>query len=92
MMYIENMIRTQIYLTPKQHALLRKKASEAHTTLSDEVRGILDKDLFTETKPEQRQKSRNWLHAIAQDAKQAKVQGPADLASKVDAYLYGGKK
>ncbi len=89
MMYKIYMIRTQIYLTPKQHTLLKRKAHEEKFTLSDAVRKIVDKDLRLSGKKEKRQNAGKWLLSMAEEAEKLGAKGPPDLASNVDKYLYG---
>ncbi len=91
-MYDIRMIRTQIYLTPKQHSLLKKKAHEENATLSESIRKILDKDLFEKEETKKKQNAGNWLLSMAKEAERLGASGPSDLASNVDAYLYGNKK
>jgi hypothetical protein len=88
-MYNEFMIRTQIYLTPKQHSLLKKKAFEKNATISEEIRKILDKDLLTLDRDAQRKNIGAWLLSMASEAEKMEEKGPIDLASNVDKYLYG---
>lgn len=83
------MIRTQIYLTQKQHSSLKKKAASLNTTVSDQIRKIIEKDL--EERPLKEFNSGSWLLSMAAQAKRMKVKGPKDLASNVDKYLYGRK-
>lgn len=66
------MVRTQLYLTREQHALLRVRAAAAGRTLSDEVRDAVDARLAEETDAEERRLAgrRAWLN-------EAKVLGPA---------------
>jgi len=83
------MIRTQIYLTQKQHSLLKKKALEKNVTISEEIRKILDKDLLKLDQITQRENIGEWLLSMASEAEKLDEKGPADLASNVDKYLYG---
>jgi len=86
------MIRTQIYLTPKQHTMLKNKAHKENATVSEEIRKILDKELFTAEQQVKKQNTGNWLLSMAEEAERLGANGPSDLASNVDAYLYGDKK
>ena len=81
------MNRTQIYLPQKQIEILRKKAQRERTTTSEIIRRILREKI--EGTAARRQKQSLFDAARRINAKGAK--GPRDLASNLDAYLYGGK-
>ncbi len=86
------MIRTQIYLTPKQYDLLKKKAHAENTTISQAIRATLDMKLQTTTDSQAKKKQPNlgeWLHSIAKRAEERHIKGPKDLSTNVDKYLYG---
>lgn len=85
------MIRTQVYLTQKQHALLKKKAHEKNTTFSEELRNLINVAFEVTQKKQKRQNAGNWLRAMVEEAEKLGGGGPPDLASNVDKYLYGGK-
>lgn len=84
------MIRTQIYLTPKQHSGLKKKAVSLNSTISDQIRRIVDEDLEGGEKS-QPFNTGKWLLSMAKEAEKMGVSGPKDLATNVDKYLYGDK-
>lgn len=81
------MIRTQIYLTQKQHTTLKKKAHAENSTVSHQIRKIIEKDL--KEKPVEEFNSGKWLLSMAEEAEKIGASGPKDLASNVDKYLYG---
>lgn len=87
-MYDSIMIRTQIYLTKKQHQLLKKRAYSQKATLSEALRQIIDKDFLEQMTSHN---TSQWLLSMAEEAKNLPGQGPTDLASKVDKYLYEEK-
>ena len=86
------MIRTQIYITQKQHNLLKKKALEDNTTLSEYLRKIIDKEFIGQHEKNRLKVEGNWLKDLALKAEKIKGNGPSDLASNVDRYLYGNTK
>lgn len=86
-MYKLFMIRTQIYLTPKQHSSLKKKAGLENSTVSEQIRKIIEAN--EEKSPSEEFNSGAWLLSMAEKAKKMKFKGPKDLASNVDKYLYG---
>ncbi len=86
------MIRTQVYITSKQHALLKKKAHAENVTLSEALRKVIDKDLLKAEKVHRQQPHKNWFRSVVKEVEQLGGEGPSDLASNVDEYLYGGKK
>ncbi len=81
------MNRTQIYLPQKQIEILRKEAQKKRTTTSEIIRRILREKM--ERMAEHPQKKSLFDAAKRINAKGMK--GPRDLASNLDAYLYGGK-
>lgn len=84
------MIRTQIYLTQKQHSSLKKKAASLNTTVSDQIRKIIEKDLEAEKKSRPFNAGK-WLLSMAEEAERIGASGPKDLATNMDKYLYGNK-
>lgn len=87
------MLRTQIYLTHNQHRLLREKAFKDNTTTSAIMRRLVDETLANkqQTKKAKTKNAGEWLLFLAKEAKQMKIKAPPDLASHLDAYLYGQK-
>lgn len=85
------MIRTQVYLTPKQHALLKKKAHTRNSTLSEELRKIIDIVFEANQKQPKTQNAGEWLLSMAEEAERLGIKGPPDLATNMDKYLYGEK-
>jgi len=85
------MNRTQIYLPKTQIEALRKIARKKHTSVSDVVR------IFIKEKVEKRRsfsdfRPRESLFEAAKRINKLGKKGPKDLASNLDAYLYGGKQ
>lgn len=91
----EDMNRTQIYLPKRLQGTLKQKARADDTTVSEVVRRAVERYLFAPP-GKQRQKrgtrASNGLLAMADRVNALGVKGPKDLASNMDAYLYGGKK
>lgn len=87
MIYKLFMVRTQIYLTQKQHSELKKKAASQNSTVSHQIRQLIEKDLKEE--PIEEFNSGSWLLSMAEKAEKMGFKGPKDLASNVDKYLYG---
>jgi len=52
---------------------------------------VEEKLVETEKKDEGAKNTGAWLLCLADKAKKMKVQGPKDLATKMDEYLYGQK-
>ncbi len=88
MVYINNMLRTQIYLPESQLKILKRKAADGNTSVSEIVRQAIDTTLL---KKQGKKKFRNAgasLLAMARKAKKMGVKGPRDLATNMDKYLY----
>jgi hypothetical protein len=89
------MIRTQIYLTEKQYRVLKEKSHEENESIAGVLRKLVDKEIVqVQDKAASNKKKNvgNTLLAMARRAEKECYSGPPDLASNVDAYLYGGKK
>ena len=87
------MIRTQIYFSPRQIGSLKKKAFATRLSVSELIRRIVEKEISeAEEKKIGKRNVGSWLASIALEAKKMKVQGPSDLASNIDKYLYGDSK
>ena len=83
------MNRTQIYL-PKRHIeTLRREARRRNTTMSEILRRVLDASL--DSAPAVAEKRREKLLSAAKRIGKLGQRGPKDLASRLDAYLYGGR-
>jgi len=83
------MIRTQVYLPQSQINYLKDLALTNKTSISEELRMALDesKSIKKETKRKITETtSAQWL---LKDFDKIKFEGPADLATSVDKYLYG---
>ena len=91
------MKRTQIYLPPQQHDRLKSLALKEHTSVSEVIRKIVDEKLAakpatgTPKKPAYTNPG-EWLISQANWAKKAGINGPSDLSTNLDEYLYGDKK
>lgn len=81
------MNRTQIYLPQKQIEILRKEAQKKRTTTSEIIRRILREKMEGTTGRPQKKS----LFDAARRINAKGTKGPGDLASNLDAYLYGGK-
>lgn len=86
------MRRTQLYLTQEQHDWLKKIAKQQDTTIAEINRRAIDACI---SQPET--VNRNGakpltlgesMRQIAEIAKKEGFEGPKDLASNVDKYLY----
>ena len=82
------MTRTQIYLLKSQIDSLRKMAQKKKTSVSEIVRSILQEELQRKKIPSRKHES---LLDVAKRINAMGEQGPRDLATNLDAYLYGGK-
>ena len=82
------MSRTQIYLEKSQLEALRKQAQKRRLTVSAIIREIIRENLTAKRKPILKIHHESLLEASDRISKLAK-NGPKDLASRVDYYLYG---
>jgi hypothetical protein len=86
------MIRTQIYFPEQQHDRLKALALKRRTSLSDVVRQLVDEKIDTKARATNKTHSPTsagtWLLNQARLAEKMSFQGPSDLASNVDEYLY----
>jgi hypothetical protein len=91
-MYTYNMIRTQIYLPQQQHDHLKALALKKRTSMSSVVRQLIDEKIGPNVQAgniNEKIGPGQWLLNQAKQAEKMGFQGPSDLASKVDEYLYG---
>ncbi len=84
----ERMVRTQIYLAPKVHAELKRRAGKHGLTLALQIREALEDYLHLMKKEEDKTPpfDPTELFAIIDNLKGG---GPPDLAENHDKYLYG---
>lgn len=88
MVYINNMLRTQIYLPHSQIRALKDEAEKQKTSVSEVVRQAIDENLVKKEKPKKKFKnSGEWLEYVRKHV--SFKGGPKDLASNIDKYLYG---
>ena len=89
------MIRTQIYLTPALHQHFTRLARKNRTSMAREVRVSLEKQItpkdVKKTKKTKYKGAAGWLLKVAEEAEKMKYDGPKDLATNMDEYLYGDK-
>ena len=85
------MNRTQIYLPQTQIKKLKELAYKKRTTVSELVRDALDVQYATKVLVPQ-QKKRETLLEFAKRINSIGPEGPKDLATSMNEYLYGGKK
>jgi hypothetical protein len=85
------MNRTQIYLPKTQLDALRRTARKERTTVSHVVRRIVA-DQFEKNPRSAENKRQETLVDFARRIAKIGRKGPRDLASHMDAYLYGGKR
>ena len=84
------MNRTQIYL-PKTHIeALRKVARKNRTTVSEVIRDLVKERVGASRAAPKIPKHESLLQA-AKRINALGVEGPKDLATHIDAYLYGEK-
>ena len=89
------MVKTQIYLTQNDYDELRREAFETKRTMSDIVRGLIKKDL-RKTIPSSKlyiketpKKPGMFLRDLARETE---FDGPSDLSTNMDHYLYDAPK
>lgn len=85
------MERTQIYLPKSQIRKLRELAYKKKTTVSGLVRDAVDVQYAPQARVTPK-KQRETLLEFAKRINSIGPKGPKDLATNMDAYLYGGKK
>ncbi len=87
------MVRMQLYLPQQQHDRLKALALKQRKSMSSVVRQLVDEktdpDVLTFTNKPKKMSTGQWLLNQAKLAESMGFQGPKDLASKVDEYLYG---
>lgn len=83
------MIRTQVYLPKTDIDFLKDLARANKSTMSEELRKSLLMIRSASKKKKAKLSSVQWL---LKDFDKVKFQGPEDLATNIDEYLYGGKK
>ncbi len=83
------MIRTQVYLPQSQIKYLKDLARANETSMSEELRKSLEVVRHALKKKKTKLSSMDWL---LKDLDKIKFNGPKDLATNIDKYLYGGKK
>ena len=83
------MIRTQVYLPKTDIDFLKDLARANKSTMSEELRKSLLVVRSASKKKKVKLSSAQWL---LKDIDKVKFQGPKDLATNIDEYLYGGKK
>lgn len=83
------MIRTQVYLPKTDIDFLKGLARINKSTMSEELRKSLLVVRNAAKKKKVKLSSVQWL---LKDFDKVKFQGPKNLATNIDEYLYGGKK
>ena len=86
MSYNTNMIRTQVYLTPQQIQEIRLLAASTKKRQSAVIRDVLQAGLKQQTAGQRG--SAKGLLALAELGRRLKAQGPGDLSTNHDTYLY----
>jgi hypothetical protein len=80
------MIRTQLYLPESTHRRLKELARERKQAMAQLVRTILEQELQAQT-------TNDGGLAILRDVGRIQAsEGPADLSTNLDHYLYGSPK
>lgn len=86
------MKRTQIYFSYNQLDLLKQRAYEEKSSLSEVIRNLVKKYFEEENLKKNEEKEEknagDWLLSIAREAEKRKVKGPSDLSSRIDEYVY----
>lgn len=89
--YTYYMERTQIYFPKTQIRKLKELAYKKKTTVSGLVRDAVDIQYAAPVRVAPK-KRRETLLEFAKRINSIGPKGPKDLATNMDAYLYGGKK
>jgi hypothetical protein len=85
------MIRTQVYLTEDQSQQIKLRSKQEQRPEAEILRDIVDKGLAA-AGPATKMSSGQSLLQLAELGKKYKAQGPGDLSTNVDDYLYGDKQ
>lgn len=83
------MIRTQVYLPQTDIDFLKDLARANRSTMSEEIRKSLNVVRNVTKNKNKKTSSMEWL---LKDLDKIKFNGPKDLASNIDKYLYGSEE
>lgn len=86
-MYNVFMHRTQLYLEKKQLNFLKKKSTQNNTSVSNTIRELIDSEIQKEEA--NLTKNSNPFVGLAKLAEELQLEGPEDLSTNLDKYLYG---
>lgn len=81
---LPNMIRTQLYLPKELYQELNMLAQKENKPTAQVVRETLKRGLSYDSRP--------TMGEALKRLTQINIQGPADLSTNLDDYLYGDKK
>jgi hypothetical protein len=82
------MIRTQVFLRDEQSLDIKLRAKRENKPEAEVIRELLDKGRAADQRTN-RETAGNALLRLAKLGEKLQVQAPADLSSRIDAYLYG---
>ena len=88
MIYINYMIRTQVYLTEEQARDIKLRAKREKKREAEVIRDLLNKGLEVPG-GKARETTGEALLRLARIGETLKSKAPADLSSRIDDYLYG---
>lgn len=80
------MHRTQVYFEQEVLELLRLEAKEKKTTMAAVIREKVEKTI--KKKPKNRKNAAEFFLGLARLGEKLKVNGPKDLAQRIDEFVY----
>jgi hypothetical protein len=84
------MIRTQVYFTEEQARDIKLQAKRENKAEAEVIRELVDRGRKV-SRSANRETTGDALLRFAKLGEELQVQAPADLSSRIDAYLYGEK-
>ena len=82
------MHRTQVYFEPEVLELLRQEAKEKKTTLAGIIREKVKKTIKKKRTKKKQMNAAEALLGLARLGERLKVNGPKDLAQRIDEFVY----
>lgn len=84
------MQRTQVYFDTETLEFLREEARRKNATLASVIREKVDRSIGKErkTKKRKRKSAAEFLLGLARLGEKLKVNGPKDLAQRIDEFVY----
>lgn len=84
------MKRTQIYLSDAEHAKIKEYAHKHKQSISASIREMTT--MVLSDSPIKKKKQKSFGEEMLENRRKFSFNGPADLSTTIDDYLYRGKK